>query len=168
MTHVVGVTFPAVATAGAVTSSHSVVARYIPGPRTSRVLAQAFCLGAVVVAPSVSLSGMQGLVLAQLCAAVGVFLFMRATRTPARATLGTLRIWGIGALVSLVSVTLLRDVLPHDLRVAQLCVLGALVGLVVLGRMRDAYREAGTRIDAILATLPPAATDDPLGGDLRA
>ena len=154
MTHVVGVAFPAVATAGAATHVPLVVVRRL-GPRTSRVLAQAVCLGAVVVAPSVSLSGMQGLVLAQLVVAVGVFLLMRATRTPARATLGTLRIWGVGALVSLVSVTWLRDVLPHDLRVAQLYVLGALVVLVVLGRMRDAYLEAGTRIDAILATLPP-------------
>ena len=66
------------------------------------------------------------------------------------------------------SVTWLRDVLPHDLRVAQLYVLGALVGLVVLGRMRDAYNEAGTRIDAILATLPPPTAPGSVEADHRA
>ena len=159
MTHVVAAALPVVASAGAVTTSHPVVLRL--GPRTARVLAQAFCLGAVVVAPSVSLSGLQGLVLAQLVVAASVFLLIRARQSAGRATLGTLRIWGVGALVSLVAVTWLRDVLPHDLRVAQLCVLGALVGLVVLGRMRDAYSEAGTRIDAILATLPPPTAPGP-------
>ena len=100
--------------------------------------------------------------LAQALVAVGVFLVLRTSRTPVRATLGTLRIWGIGALVSLVTLTWLRDVLPLDLRAAQLGAIVALVALVVLGRMRDAYRDAGLQIDAILATLPPPSPIGPV------
>ena len=125
-------------------------------PRAARVLVQALCLVAVIGAPSASLSRLQGLVLAQALAAVAVFLVLRTTRTPGRATLGTLRVWGVGALFTLVALTVLREALPHDLLSAELCVVGALVALVVLGRMRDAYGAAGTQLDAILATLPPA------------
>ena len=138
------------------------------GPRSVRVLAQAFCLAALVAAPSASLSGLQGLLLAQSLVAVAVFLVLRTSRTPVRATLGTLRIWGIGALVSLVTLTWLRDVLPLDLRAAQIGAILALVALFVFGRMRDAYRDAGLQIDAILATLPPPTAPGPVEADLRA
>ena len=145
----------------AIASAPALVRQTI-GPRTARVLAQALCLAALVAAPSASLSGLQGLVLAQALVAVGVFLVLRTSRTPVRATLGTFRIWGIGALVSLVTLTWLRDVLPLDLRTAQIGAIVALAALVVLGRMRDAYRDAGLRIDAILATLPPPSPAGPV------
>ncbi len=151
----------------AIASAPALVRQTI-GPRSARVLAQAFCLAALVAAPSASLSGFQGLVLAESLAAVAVFLVLRTSRTPVRATLGTLRIWGIGALVSVVTLTWLRDVLPLDLRAAQVGAIVALLALVVLGRMRDAYRDAGLQIDAILATLPPPTVGGPVGTDHRA
>ena len=138
------------------------------GPRSARVLVQAFCLAALIAAPSASLSGLQGLLLAQSLVAVAVFLVLRTSRTPVRATLGTLRIWGIGALVSLVTLTWLRDVLPLDLRAAQVGAILALVALVAFGRMRDAYRDACLQIDAIVATLPPPAASGSGQGDHRA
>jgi hypothetical protein len=148
-------------------ASAPVIVRQALGPRTVRVLAQAFCLAALVAAPSASLSGMQGLVAAQTLAAIAVFLVLRSSRTPVRATLGTLRIWGIGALVSLVTLTWMRDVLPLDLRTAQVGAVVALAALVVLGRMRDAYRDAGLKIDAILATLPPRTVPGHVEADHR-
>ena len=61
-----------------------------------------------------------------------------------------------------VSVAWLAEVVPHDLRAAQLCAIGVLVALAGLGRMRDAFRDAGRQIDAILATLPPPADAEQL------
>ena len=66
------------------------------------------------------------------------------------------------------TLTWLRDVLPLDLRAAQIGAIVALVALVVLGRMRDAYRDAGLQIDAILATLPPPTAPGPVEVDHRA
>lgn len=149
---------PPLATARTASGPGEPIDRHIPGPRTSRVLVQAFCLGAVALVPGASMPGTETLVLAQCLAAVGVYLVLRATRRSGPALLGTLRIWGIGALVSLVSVAWLAEVVPHDLRAAQLCAVGVLVGLVALGRMRDAFRDAGRQLDEVLATLPPASS----------
>jgi hypothetical protein len=148
---------PPLATARTASGPDQPSDRHLPGPRIARVLVQAFCLGAVALVPGASMSGLQALVLAQCLAAAGIYLVLRSTGTTGNALRGTLRIWGIGALVSLVTLTWLGDVVPHDLRLAQLCAIGVLVALAGLGRMRDAFRDAGRQIDAILATLPPPA-----------
>lgn len=146
---------PSVATPGTASSAGAAPDRHLLGPRAARVLVQAFCLGAVALVPGASMSGTQALVFAQCLAAAVIYLVLRASRSTGHAVLGTLRIWGIGALVSLAALTWLSGVVPHDLRLAQLCAIGALVALAGLGRMRDAFRDAGRQIDAILATLPP-------------
>lgn len=128
-------------------------------PRSARVLVQVGCLAAVSAAPLVPISATTALVLAQVAAAVIVSLVVRALQPGQSPTARTLRIWGVGALVSLLTVTWLHGIHGMELERAQLGAVLAVLGLAVLGRMGDAYRAAGTQLDAILATLPPPAQD---------
>ncbi len=141
------------------------VPRVLLTPGAARVLVQLGCLAVIVALPASSVPGGVGLLVeAQLLAAVLVFLVLRAARPSLPALARTVRVWGLGALVSFLAQAWLHDGLGIDHRAAQLGAVGALVAVVALGRMYVAYREAGTQIDALFATLPPRQDDRLLAG----
>ncbi|WP_377643925.1 hypothetical protein [Oryzobacter terrae] len=142
-----------------------VVPRALVTPGAARVLVQLGCLAAIVALPASSVPGGSGLLVeAQVLAAVCVYLVLRAARPSIPALSRTVRVWGLGAVVALLCQVWLHDGLGMDHRAAQLCAVGALVALLGLGRMYVAYREAGTQIDALFATLPPRENDRLLAG----
>ena len=140
---------------GAGSHSPVVARRPLVTPRSARVLVQVGCLALVSAAPLGTVSAGTALVAAQVLGAVLVTLVARALRPGHVTTARMLRIWGVGALTSLVVVTWLHGIHGMEVPRAQLAAVLALVGLAALGRMRDAYTAAGTQLDAILATLPP-------------
>lgn len=135
---------------------HVDVHRPLLTPRSARVLVQVGCLAVVAAAPVLPLSATSALLTAQVVAALVVSLVVRALQPDRSPTARTLRVWGVGALVSLVAVTWLHGIHGMEVERAQLGAVIALLGLACLGRMGDAYRAAGTQLDAILATLPDA------------
>ncbi|HYN67352.1 MAG TPA: hypothetical protein VES93_10725 [Ornithinibacter sp.] len=145
--------------AGSFTDAPGAVHRPALTPRSARVLVQVGVLGVLAAAPLVPVSVSTALLLGQVAAAVMVSLVVRALRPGHSPTARTLAIWGVGAAVSLIAVTWLHGIHGMDVPRAQLGAVLALLGLAVLGRMGDAYRAAGTQLDAILATLPPPTQD---------
>lgn len=128
----------------------------VPGisHRTARVGLQTLCLAAVLVAPMVHATPLTALLLAQLLCGGGTYLVLRTLR-PRHAVTGTIRTWGVAAAISAVSASLLLQTDHADLARAQLV---AAVGVLLLagaGRLRDAWNDAGSQLDAVLATLPP-------------
>jgi len=128
-------------------------------PRSSRLLVQVGCLGVVTASSLVPVSPRTAILAAQVAAALIVSLIVRALWPGDSPTSRILQVWGVGALVSVAAVMWLHGIHSMDLERAQLGAVLALLGLVFLGRMGDAYRAAGTRLDAILATLPPPTQD---------
>ena len=148
----------------AVPDTHSLAVRAYAPPaarrpvlamRSARVLVQAGCLGVVVLAPLSSVPGLPALVAAQVLAGLLISFVLKATMAPGAARTRTARTWGVGMVCSLVVVSVLHGLFHMDVGRAQLGAVVALIGLGVLGHMRDAYAAAGTQLDAILATLPP-------------
>lgn len=121
--------------------------------RTVRVALQLVCFAGVLAAPLFQTSAVVALVVAQVLCAAGTYLVLRA-RGPQGAVGGTLRVWGVGALLSTASALWLADTFHGDRRATQLVAVVAVVLVAGLGRMRDAWNAAGSQLDAILATLP--------------
>jgi len=136
-------------------------------PRSSRLLVQVGCLGVVTASSLVPVSARAAILAAQVAAALTVSLIVRALWPGHPPTSRILHVWGVGALVSLFAVMWLHGIHGMDLERAQLGAVLALLGLVLFGRMGDAYRAAGTRLDAILGTLPPSQDAHDLTADRR-
>ncbi len=141
-------------TSGSWAAPAAAVARAVSHPRSARVLLQVACLGAVGLALRTETSALGVLVAAQAVAGAGAFGAYSMTRSVPAAARRTLRVWGIGAALSVVA-ALALGAGSLELRWAQLGVVGLLVVLAGLGRMRDSFRAAGSELDAFLATLPP-------------
>ena len=156
------------ATSGSWAAPAAAATRAVSHPRSARVLLQVGCLGAVGVALRTESSALGVLVVAQAVAGAGAFGAYSMTRSVPAAARRTLRVWGIGAALSVVA-ALALGAGSLELRWAQLGVVGLLVVLAGLGRMRDSFRAAGSQLDAFLATLPPPTTSPAQsgGGDHR-
>lgn len=122
--------------------------------RIVRVATQVCCLLALLAIPVSAMPAGAALVEVQLLAAASVYLVARTSRTPGAALLATLRVWGIGAVASVLTFWTVSGGLELGHHAAQVAAVVLMFGLVALGRWREAYREAGSQLDAILATIP--------------
>lgn len=128
------------------------------GPGLARVGAQVAVLVSLL-ASAASFSSATGLLVAsQVVVGLAVYAAYRTTGSSVEASVRTISVWGVGAVLSL-SAALVVGTGGLELLHAQVwAVLGTLV-VAGVGRGLAAYRAAGDQLDALLATLPATSTE---------
>lgn len=127
----------------------------LSSPHLIRIAGQLAVLGAALTVGSAT-SMASAVLVAQLAVGLGTYLVHRVVAPAAKAVARTVRAWGAGALAGAVAAMVVGAGVE-----SQLWALAVSLGLLALGRALVAFRVAGSRIDAVLATLPPVATPAP-------